>query len=90
MINNQNRYRVSTKFTLIKVGLLIVLLSIIINFVREIRSETFNQKAIISLALGIIALIGIIYFSIHVRKPKMNIIKNDLSNSHIANKLFLC
>ena len=62
MINNQNRYRVSTKFTLLKVGLLIVLLSIIINFVREIRSETFNQKAIISLALGIIALIGIIYF----------------------------
>ena len=62
MINNQNRYRVSTKFTLLKVGLLIVLLSIIINFVREIRSETFNQKAIISLALGVIALIGFFYF----------------------------
>jgi len=62
MIKNQNRYRVSTKFTLLKVGLLIVLLSIIINFVREIRSETFNQKAIISLALGVIAMIGFFYF----------------------------
>ena len=62
MINNQNRYRVSTKFTLLKVGLLIVLLSIIINFVREIRSDTFNQKALIGLTLGAIALTGIFYF----------------------------
>ena len=62
MTNNQNRYRVSTKFTLLKVGLLIVLLSIIINFVREIRSDTFNQKAIIGLTLGTIALTGIFYF----------------------------
>ena len=62
MINNQNRYRVSTKFTLLKVGLLIVLLSIIINFVREIRSDTFNQKALIGLTLGTIALIGFFYY----------------------------
>jgi len=62
MINNQNRYRVSTKFTLLKVGLLIVLLSIIINFVREIRSDTFNQKALIGLTLGAIALTEIFYF----------------------------
>jgi hypothetical protein len=61
MINNQNRYRVSTKFTLLKVGLLIVLLSIIINFVREIRSDVFNQKAIIGLTLGTIALTGFFY-----------------------------
>jgi hypothetical protein len=65
--NNQNRYRVSTKFTLLKVGLLIGLLSIIINFVREIRSETFNQKSIIGLTLGTIALTGIFYF-INTRK----------------------
>ena len=62
MINNQNRYRVSTKFTLLKVGLLILLLSIIINFVREIRRDTFNQKALIGLTLGTIALIGFFYF----------------------------
>ena len=62
MTNNQNRYRVSTKFTLLKVGLLIVLLSIIINFVREIQSDTFNQKAIIGLTLVTIALTGIFYF----------------------------
>lgn len=60
--NNQNRYRVSTKFTLLKVGLLIGLLSIIINLVREVRSDTFNQKAIIGLTLGTIALTGIFYF----------------------------
>ena len=62
MIKNQNRYRVSSKFTLLKVGLLIVLLSIIINFVREIRSDTFNQKALIGLTLGAITLTGIFYF----------------------------
>ena len=60
--NNQNRYRVSTKFTLLKVGLLIGLLSSIINLVREVRSDTFNQKAIIGLTLGTIALTGIFYF----------------------------
>jgi len=60
--NNQNRYRVSTKFTLLKIGLLIGLLSIIINLVREVRSDTFNQKAIIGLTLGTIALTAIFYF----------------------------
>ena len=60
--DNQNRYRVSTKFTLLKIGLIIVAVSIMINLVREFRSETFNQKAIIGLTLGTIALTGIFYF----------------------------
>ena len=60
--DNQNRHRVSTKFTLLKVGLLIGLLSILINVVREFRSDTFNQKAIIGLTLGAIALGGIFYY----------------------------
>lgn len=60
--DNQNRYRVSTKFTLLKVGLLVGLLSIVINVVREFRSDTFNQKAVIGLTLGTIALGGIFYY----------------------------
>ena len=67
MTANQNRYRVSTKFTLSKVGLLIGLLSIIINVVREIRSDTFNQKRITGLTLGTIAL-AVIFYYISTRK----------------------
>ena len=65
--SNENRYRVSTKFILINVCLLIGLLSIIINFIREIQSDTYNQKSIIGLTLGTIALSTIFYF-INTRK----------------------
>ena len=76
--NNQNRYRVTTKFTLLKVGLLIVLLSIVINFVRKIRSDTFNQKAIIGLTLGTIALTGIFCFISTIKRIEYDDIKQTL------------
>ena len=76
--DNQNRYRVSTKFTLLKVGLLIGLLSIVINVVREFQSDTFNQKAIIGLTLGTIVLGGIFYYIITRKRIDYDDIKQIL------------
>ena len=76
--DNQNRYRVSTKFTLLKVGLLIGLLSIIINLVREIQRDTFNQKAVIGLTLGTIALAGIFYYILTIKRIDYDDIKQTL------------
>jgi hypothetical protein len=60
--NNRNRYRVSTKFTLLKIGLAIGILSLVINFIREIRNNTLNEKTTIGLTLGIIASTCIFYY----------------------------
>ena len=61
-----------------KIGLLIGLLSIIINLVREVRSDTSNLKAIIGLTLGTIALTGIFYFINTRRRIDYDDIKQTL------------
>jgi hypothetical protein len=60
--DNPNRYIVSSKFTLIKIFVLIGFLSIAFNLVREFRNDTINQKSIMVLALGTFAMAGIFYF----------------------------
>lgn len=65
--DNSNRFRVSTKFTLVKVFLFIGLFSIVFNLVREVRGGTINEKSIIVLTLGTIVLIAIFYF-VNTRK----------------------
>jgi hypothetical protein len=60
--DNSNRFRISTKFTLVKVFVFIGLFSIVINLIREMRSANFNEKSITGLTLGTIALTAIFYF----------------------------
>jgi hypothetical protein len=66
-IDNSNRFRISTKFTLVKIFVFIGLFSVVFNLVREIHGGTLNEKAIIGLTLGTIALIAIFYF-VNTRK----------------------
>ncbi len=61
-IENPNRFRVSTKFTSIKVFVVVGLFSIVFNLIRELRNDNINQKSVIGLSLGIIALTAIFYF----------------------------
>lgn len=60
--DNSNRYRVSTKFTILKIGLFVGLFSIIFNLIRDFRNDTFTSKSITGLTLGGIALTAIYYF----------------------------
>ena len=61
-VDSPNRYRVSTKFIIVKVVACIGLFSIIFNLFRNTSHDTFNQKSIIGLTLGTIAFTGILYF----------------------------
>jgi hypothetical protein len=60
--DNLNRYRVSTKFTILKLGILVGLFSIVFNLVSEFRNDTFTSKSIAGLTLGGIGLTVIFYF----------------------------
>ena len=57
-----NRFRISTKFTIVKIFVIVGILSIVFNLIRDIRNETFTEKSIAILILGTIALTGILYF----------------------------
>ena len=59
---NSNRYRVSTKFTILKVFVFVGFISIVLNLVRDFRNDTFNTKSITGLTLSTIALVGIYYY----------------------------
>ena len=61
-LDNPNRYRVSTKFTIFKIGILVGLFSIGFNLVKDFRNDTFTSESLTGLTLGGIALTGIIYF----------------------------
>ena len=60
--DNTNRYRVSTKFTAVKIFVLVGLFSIIFNLVRDLRNDNLNQKSIVGYTAGTVALLGIFYF----------------------------
>ena len=60
--DNANRFRISTKFTWIKIIVFVGLYSIVFNLVRDLRSDTINQKSIAILTLVTIALTSILYF----------------------------
>jgi hypothetical protein len=60
--DNPNRYSVSSKFTLIKIFVIVGFLSIAFNLVREFRNDTLDQKSITGLVLGTVAMAGIFYF----------------------------
>jgi hypothetical protein len=60
--DNSNRFRISTKFTLVKIFVFIGLFSVVFNLVREIRNDTINQKSITGLTLGAVALTAVFYF----------------------------
>ncbi len=60
--DNQNRYSVSTKFTILKTAIITGLFSIVFNLVRDFRNDTFTSKSIAGLTLGGIALTGILYY----------------------------
>jgi hypothetical protein len=60
--DNPNRYSVSSKFTLIKIFVLVGFLSIAFNLVSEFRNDTLDQKSITGLVLGTVAMAGVFYF----------------------------
>ena len=76
--DNQNRYRVSTKFTILKIGILVGLFSIIFNLVRDFRNDTFISKSIAGLTLGGIAMTGIFYFVSTMKRIDYDDIKQTL------------
>ncbi len=61
-IDNSNRHRISTKFTVIKIVLLFGLFSIAYNLIKDIRNDTCTQNSIAGLTLGTIAVTGLLYF----------------------------
>lgn len=66
-VDNPNRYRISTKFTMVKVFVFVGLFSIIFNVIRDIRNNTITSNSITGLTLGALGLAGIFYF-IRTRK----------------------
>lgn len=60
--DNPNRYRISTKFTIVKIFVFVVLFSIVFNVIRDLRNDNLNQKSIFGYSVGSVALLGIIYF----------------------------
>lgn len=62
MENYPNRYRVSTKFTLLKIGIFIGLFSIVFNLVRDFSNDNFTSKSVIGLSLGGVGLLGALYY----------------------------
>jgi hypothetical protein len=57
-----NRFRISTKFTIVKIFVFVGIFSIFFNVIRDIRNETFTEKSIAVLTLGTLVLTGILYF----------------------------
>ncbi len=60
--DNPNRFRVSTKFTIVKIFVFVGLFAIILNLIKEIQNNSLNQKSITGLSLGTLALTGLLYF----------------------------
>jgi len=61
-INNSNRFRVSTRFHLVKIFIAVGLLSIAFNLLRDIHNDTINSRSIAGLAFGTAAMVAILYF----------------------------
>jgi len=62
IIDNPNRYRVSTRFTIVKVFVYFGLFAIIFNLIKDINNDTFSPKLLVVLGFGILLLIGVHYF----------------------------
>jgi len=61
-INNPNRYRVSSKFTLLKVFLPIGLFFIAFNLVREWRNNSLSTNEAMPLVFAVLMLVAVFYF----------------------------
>jgi hypothetical protein len=61
-VDNFNRYRISTNFKILKIGIAILLFSIVFFLVKEFRNETFNYNSIAGLAIAGLSLTGIFYY----------------------------
>jgi hypothetical protein len=57
---NSNRYRVSSKFILLKIGIYFGLLALIYSWGSDIYNHSFGEKSIAHL-IGTVALVGILY-----------------------------
>jgi len=60
--DNFNRYRISTNFTVLKIGIVILLFSVVFFFIKEVRNETFNYNSIAGLAIAGLTLTAIFYY----------------------------
>lgn len=60
--DNNNRYRISTNFLVLKIGILILLFSVVFFLVKEARNETINYISMAGLAIAGLSLAGIFYY----------------------------
>lgn len=60
--DNPNRYRISTKFIVVKIFVIVALFAIFFNIVRDLRNDNLNQKSIVGYTVGTAALLGMFYF----------------------------
>lgn len=61
-ISNCNRYRVSSKFTVVKLFAFIGLFSIAVSAIRDINHNALNQSSLVGLIFGTALCIGLLYF----------------------------
>jgi hypothetical protein len=61
--DNPNRYRVSSKMTILKIGLFIGLFAVVFNIVRELTDNSFSVNIFPFLFAGIV--LAVIYFYIN-------------------------
>ena len=60
--DKSNRYRISSKFVLLKIGIGIGLLSILISTYQAFQANFVPSDVVISIVLTIVILFGILYF----------------------------
>jgi len=61
-LDNSNRYRVSTRFTIAKIIVCLALLLIIANLINDTLNGSITGKSSLPLAFGILVLGGILYY----------------------------
>lgn len=62
-LNNQNRYRVSSKMTILKIGLFIGLFAIVFNIVKELKNNSFSLNILPFLFVGIALTVTYFYIN---------------------------
>ena len=60
--DNYNRYRISTNFLVLKIGIFILFFSVVFSLVKEARNETINYIYMAGLAIAGLSLAGIFYY----------------------------
>jgi len=62
-LDNSNRHRVSTSFTIIKIFIFLALLLVIANLINDILNKSITWKSFMPLAFGVLVLGGILYYA---------------------------